>query len=130
LLSNNVNKRYCIDIVVILNKQQLQYYVVLEVVKNTSNLSNTIFNQLNVTFNITTNNNLILLKDIVKFVININNKNNKLSLKKNTKLYCCCNIALVILNQINKKINIKIKTNCFNILTYLIKLNNLFLKYK
>ncbi len=96
LLSNNINKYYCINIVVIFNKQQLQYYIVLEVAKNISNLSNIIFDQLNATFNITTNNNLILLKNIVKFVINIDKK--KLSLKKNTKLYYYCNIALVILN--------------------------------
>ncbi len=93
LLSNNVNKRYCIDIVVILNKQQLQYYIILEVVKNMSNLLNTIFNQLNVIFNITTNNNLILLKDIVKFVININKKNNKLSLKK---ILSCIVVAILL----------------------------------
>jgi len=85
---------------------------------------------LNVIFNITTNNNLTLLKNIVEFIINIDEKNNKSNLKKNTKLYCCRNIALIILNQISKKINIKTKINCFDMLTCLIKLNNLFLKYK
>ncbi len=71
-----------------------------------------------------------MFKDIVEFAININKKNNKLSLKKNTKLYCCCNIVLTILNQISKKINIKTKTNYFKIRICLINLNNLFSKYK
>jgi len=47
-----------------------------------SNLLNTIFKQLNITFIVTTNNNLILLKDIIKFAINIDEKNNKSNLKK------------------------------------------------
>ena len=47
-----------------------------------SNLLNTIFKQLNIKFIVTTNNNLILLKDIIKFAINIDEKNNKSNLKK------------------------------------------------
>ncbi len=101
-----------------------------KVVKNVSNLLSAIFNRLNIIFIVTINNNFILLKNIIKFAININKENNKLNLKKNTKLYCCYNIVLVILNQINKKIDIKTKINCLNILTCLINLSNLFLKYK
>ena len=52
----------------------------LEVAKNMSNLLNTIFKQLNIKFIVTTNNNLILLKDIIKFAINIDEKNNKSNL--------------------------------------------------
>ncbi len=71
-----------------------------------------------------------MFKDTIKFAININKENNKSNLKENTKLYCCCNIVLTILNQISKKIDIKTKINYLNILIYLIYLSNLFSKYK
>ncbi len=64
------------------------------------------------------------LKDIVEFAINIDKENNKLSLKKNAKLYCCRNIVLAILNRINRNIDIKTKTNYLNILTCLINSSN------
>lgn len=127
MLSNNISKCCCIDVVAIFNKQQLQHYIASKIAKNICNLLNTMFEQLNLAFIVTTNNNLILLENTIKFAININEKNNKLSLKKNIKLYCYCNITLAFLNQISKKIDIKIKINCFNILTCLIKLSNLFL---
>lgn len=130
LLNNNVDKRYYIDIVVAFNKQQLKYYIVSKVVKNASNLLSTTLDQLNVIFKIITNNNLILLKDIVEFEVNINKESIKSSLKKNIKLYCCCDIVLVILNRVSRKIDIKTKINCLNILICLIKSSILILKRK